>query len=58
MSTRQHLPVECWCGQSWDLRNQPPRLWDLDELICSNCGDDLVCEGFIWCSDCLEAEYS
>lgn len=24
------------------------------ELICEECGDDLVCEGYRYCSDCLE----
>lgn len=24
------------------------------EAICSNCGDDLVCEGYAVCSDCMD----
>lgn len=24
------------------------------ELICEECGNDLVCEGYLLCSDCLE----
>lgn len=27
---------------------------DEPELICPECGDDLVCEGYAYCSDCLE----
>jgi len=25
-------------------------------VICSNCGNDVACEGFGWCLDCLEEE--
>lgn len=25
-------------------------------VICSNCGNDVACEGYGWCSDCLEEE--
>ena len=25
-----------------------------EEKICEECGDDLVCAGFRFCSDCLE----
>lgn len=25
------------------------------EAICEECGDDLVCEGFTVCTECLEA---
>jgi len=90
---RRHLPVDCWCGQSWDLRppddfelaqgveltpERPglPRIpfalrgkvtavWngehyefemlhDLDDIICTNCGNDLATEGQAWCTECLE----
>ena len=29
---------------------------DLDDLICVECGNDLVCQGYSLCSECLEAE--
>ena len=25
-------------------------------VICSNCGNDVACEGYGWCMDCLEEE--
>jgi hypothetical protein len=28
---------------------QPP-----EEVICEECGNDLACEGYIYCSECLE----
>jgi hypothetical protein len=28
----------------------------MPELICEECGNDLVCEGYTMCSDCLEAQ--
>lgn len=27
----------------------------MDDLICEECGDDTVCEGYSMCLDCLEA---
>lgn len=27
------------------------------ELICQECGNDLVCQGYLECSDCLEKLY-
>jgi hypothetical protein len=29
-----------------------------EELVCTNCGNDLACEGYLWCSDCMEEEAS
>lgn len=26
----------------------------VEDAICENCGNDLVCEGYLFCSDCLE----
>ena len=25
-------------------------------MICARCGNDEVCEGYRWCSDCMERE--
>ena len=27
----------------------------MTELICEECGDDLAAEGYIWCTECMEA---
>lgn len=26
----------------------------LEDLICENCGDDLACDGYTWCTECLD----